>query len=197
VSVSRSPTAVNQNDLVDLLKGGVDGAAGRWAELGAGEGNFTLALAELLGPGAHIIAVDKDRHAMRELAARMGRTYPQTRLDVRVADFTKPLGLQDLDGIVMANSLHFVGDKRPVLQAIRAMLKPSGRLVLVEYGSDRGNPWVPHPISFETWRRLAEEAGLQGTALLHTVPSRYLGSIYSALSFSGGRGQGEGSRRPA
>ena len=171
---------MNQSDLVDLLTGAVEGD--RWADLGAGEGNFTLALAELLGPGAHITAVDKDRQALRVLADKAARLFPQTTVEVLAGDFTKPLELRDLDGIVMANSLHFVRDKGPVLQAVKQMLKPSGRLVLIEYGSDRGNPWVPHPMSFETWRRLADEAGLPGTVLLHTVPSRYLGSIYSALS---------------
>jgi ubiquinone/menaquinone biosynthesis C-methylase UbiE len=171
---------VNQADLLDLLRGGVDSPGGRWADLGAGEGAFTLALATLLGPDAHITAVDKDARALGAIGHG---------IETRVADFTRPLELRDLDGIVMANSLHFVRDKGPVLQAVKQMLKPSGRLVLIEYGSDRGNPWVPHPISFETWRRLADEAGLPGTVLLHTVPSRYLGSIYSALSLSpAGRG---------
>jgi len=112
----------------------------------------------------------------------MGRRFPQTSLEVQVADFTKPVALKDLDGIVMANSLHFVRHKRPVLQAVMAMLKASGRLILVEYGADRGNPWVPHPMSFATWSRTAEDAGFVGTVLMHTVPSRYFGSMYSAVS---------------
>ena len=69
-----------------------------------------------------------------------------------------------------------------VLKAVRAMIRPSGRLIVVEYGADRGNPWVPHPFSFGTWQRLSEEAGFVGTALLGAVPRRYLGSIYSAVS---------------
>jgi ubiquinone/menaquinone biosynthesis C-methylase UbiE len=173
---------VDERDLIELLAGGVKGAGSRWADLGAGEGAFTLALAQLLGPGAHITAVDKDGGALRRLTEQMGRRFPETGLEVKVTDFTKPLGLHGLDGIVMANSLHFVRDKRPVLNAVMAMLNPSGRLILVEYGSDRGNPWVPHPMSFPTWQRLAAEAGFLGTAQLHAVPSRYLGSIYSAVS---------------
>ena len=82
----------------------------------------------------------------------------------------------------MANSLHYVRDKAPVLKSVVSMLRPGGRLIVVEYEGDRGNPWVPHPFTFETWKRLASEAGLQGTELLSTVPSRYFGSMYSALS---------------
>ena len=167
---------MNHADLVGLLKGGISESGGQWADLGAGEGNFTLALGDLLGPGAHIIAVDRDRGALGVLASRMPN------VQVMTADFTKPIGLHDLDGVVMANSLHFVRDKKPVLEAVTRMLKPGGRLIVVEYSTDRGNPWVPHPFSFETWKWLADEAGLVGTALLGSVPSRYFGSMYSAVS---------------
>ena len=164
----------------------------RWADLGAGEGAFTLALAGLLGPGAHITAVDRDRRALERLAEDMARRFPETAVDVELADFTKPLAEHQLDGIVMANSLHFVRDKGPVLDAVRAILRPGGRLILVEYGTDRGNAWVPHPMSFRTWTRVAAEAGFtagvrapqarEGAVQLHTVPSRHFGAMYSALS---------------
>ena len=160
-------------DLVGLLRPGVDGAGGRWADLGAGEGAFTLALSELVGPTAHITAVDKDARALRGLNGRF---------EVKVADFTGRLDLHDLDGVVMANSLHFVREKGPVLIKVRGMLKPKGRLIVVEYGGDRGNPWVPYPFSYPRWEKMAAEAGFQETRLLATIPSRYFGSMYSALS---------------
>jgi hypothetical protein len=37
-------------------------------------------------------------------------------------------------------------------------------------------------LSFPTWSTLAAEAGLGETRRLASVPSRFLGSIYSALS---------------
>jgi SAM-dependent methyltransferase len=173
---------VNQADLVALLRDGITERGGRWADLGAGEGAFTFALAELLGPGAHITAVDRDARAVRGIAEEMGRRFPGVAVDVKVADFTRPLLLRDLDGVVMANSLHFLRDKQPVLESVRAMLRPGGRLIVVEYGTDHGNPWVPHPFSFERWERMAAQAGFVRTSLLRTIPSRHLGSMYSAVS---------------
>jgi ubiquinone/menaquinone biosynthesis C-methylase UbiE len=181
---SWSRRVVNHTDLIALLRDGVIAKGGRWADLGAGEGAFTLALADLLGPGAHISAVDRDKGSLRQLAEEMGRRFPQTALDVIAADFTRPLGLAGLDGVVMANSLHFVRDKRPVLTAVRSMLRPGGSLIVVEYGADRGNPWVPHPFSYPRWEQMAAEAGFERTRLIGTVPSRYLGSMYSALTFA-------------
>ena len=84
----------------------------------------------------------------------------------------------------MANSLHFVRDKTNVLEAVRKMLRAGGTLIVVEYGSDRGNPWVPHPFSYESWEKMAARAGFVKTRLLRTIPSRFLGSMYSAASES-------------
>jgi ubiquinone/menaquinone biosynthesis C-methylase UbiE len=175
---------VDQAELVGLLRGGVEAKGGNWADLGAGDGAFTMALAELLGPGAHITAVDRDASALRRLAAEVGRRLAATQVETLVADFRKTLPLAALDGVVMANSLHFLRDKSSVLASVNAMLRPGGRLIVVEYGSDRGNPWVPHPFTYARWEQMAAEAGFEQTRQLGAVPSRYLGSMYSAVTFA-------------
>jgi SAM-dependent methyltransferase len=174
--------AMDHADHVGLLRDGVAGAGSSWADLGSGGGAFTLALAELLGPGGRIVSVDRDAKALSGQARALDGRYPEVHLEPRAADFTRPLGLTQLDGIVMANSLHFVRDKLPVLALVRGYLRDGGRLILVEYDADRGNPWVPHPLSFGTWQQLAADAGFRETRRLASVPSRFLGSIYSAMS---------------
>jgi hypothetical protein len=82
----------------------------------------------------------------------------------------------------MANALHFVRDKGPVLRRIHGYLKEGGHLIVVEYDTDRGNRWVPFPFCYATWERLAQENGFTVTRRLHTVPSSFLGRIYSAVS---------------
>ncbi len=172
---------MDHDDHVTLLREGVDGRV--WAELGSGEGAFTLALADLLGPGASIHSIDKDGRALQAQERALRARFPRAALHTYAADFTRPLpALPELDGVVMANSLHFVRDKIPLLGRVGSLLRPGGHLVLVEYDADRGNIWVPHPISFATWQRLAPRAGFRDTRLLRIVPSRFLGRIYSALS---------------
>ncbi len=173
---------MDEADLVRLLRGGVEGAGPLWADLGSGDGAFTLALASLLGAGARIWSVDRDARRLDRQRARLAARFPFLPIEYRPADFTEPLGLPPLDGIVIANALHFVRRKAPVVECLREMLRPGGRLVLVEYNADSGNPWVPHPVSFPAWERLAAGAGLESTRLLERVPSRFLREIYSAVS---------------
>jgi ubiquinone/menaquinone biosynthesis C-methylase UbiE len=177
---------VNHADHVGLLRAGLDGVAPgeRWADVGAGSGAFTLALADVLGPGASIVAVDRDARALRANAHEMAARFPDVAFETRGADFQRPLDLTSLDGIVAANSLHFVPRERQVeiVRQLVAMIRPGGRLLVVEYDADRGNPWVPHPFSVATWQRMAAEAGLRETFEIGRVPSRFLGAIYSAAS---------------
>jgi len=175
---------MDHGDHVALIRTGVEGAGTRWLELGAGTGAFTLALADLVGGDADIVAIDRDPSALRSLEASVERRFPRASLRTVVADFTRPLAVEpaSFDGLLMANSLHFVRDKEPVLRAAIDTLRPDGRLLLVEYGSDRGNPWVPWPIGYQSWTELAARVGLRGTRMTGEVPSRFLGSIYAAVS---------------
>lgn len=173
---------MNHADHVNLLRQGVPAPGGVWADLGAGSGAFTLALAELVGPQAVIYAVDRERRALRQLAEAMQERFPQVTLHTLAADFTQPLPLPLLDGVVMANSLHFERRKQPVLRLVQGYLKPQGRLLLVEYNTDRGNVWVPHPLSYSTWQEMALRCGFVHTQLLATRPSSFLGEFYAAAS---------------
>ena len=55
----------------------------------------------------------------------MRARFPETKVQYLVADFGKRLDLPPLDGVVMANSLHFQRQKDPVLQLVRGYLKPA------------------------------------------------------------------------
>ena len=171
---------MNHTDHVNLIRGGV--VPGIWADFGSGGGAFTLALADLLGDEGAIYSIDRDTHALNEQRDAMRTHFPGSTVRYLTADFTKPVDLPPLDGIVMANSLHFVRQKEPVLRQIYGYLKPAGRLVMVEYNVDSGNMWVPHPFSFETWQTLAARNGFGDTRKIGARPSRNLREIYSALS---------------
>ena len=179
---------MDHRDHVSLLSGGITPGAGAqpavWADIGSGRGAFTLALAELLGPGGEIHSVDRDARALRDQQESLRVRFPETAAHFHAADFTRPLDLPALDGLVMANALHFIGDarKKSVVARLKDYLRPGGRFILVEYNVDHGNLWVPHPLSYPTWEVLAAHCGFSSTRLLAKTPSSFLHEFYAALS---------------
>jgi ubiquinone/menaquinone biosynthesis C-methylase UbiE len=171
-------------DHVALIRTGVDAGGPRWLELGAGRGAFTLALADLLGADGEIVAIDRSAGDLHYLQAAMAERFPATALRTVTGDFERPIALGEapFDGLLAANALHFVRDATAVIGRLRPLLRPAARVVVVEYDSDRGNPWVPHPFSFRTWQTKAARAGLVNTRLAGRVPSRFMGAIYAAVS---------------
>ena len=172
---------MEHRDHVRLLQPGTPARGGVWADFGSGRGAFTLALAELIGPGGQIHSIDKSRRALQQQENQMRKYFPQVSTTYHAADFTHSLKLPRLDGIVMANALHFIRYGRAqelVLKQIWTCLRPGGRLILGEYGTDRGNHWVPYPLSFNSWADLAVRCGFENPAFLADYPSRFLGQIY-------------------
>jgi ubiquinone/menaquinone biosynthesis C-methylase UbiE len=173
---------MDHSDHVGLLKAGIVGPGGVWADMGSGGGAFTLALADLIGPSGVIYSVDKDASALQRQEWSIQTRYPAVTMHYVAADYCGPLDLPPLDGIVMANTLHFHRKKEAVLWLIQGYLKLKGLFILIEYNTDRGNPWVPYPISFRKWKKLASRVGFADTWLLATRPSSFLGEIYAAAS---------------
>jgi ubiquinone/menaquinone biosynthesis C-methylase UbiE len=175
---------MEHSDHVSLLRPASLPQGGTWADFGAGTGAFTLALSELVGLSAEIYVIDRDRAALSKLEqAHRARFGTSQNIHPLRGDFNGTLSLPPLDGILMANSLHYYREKEKVLRHVRSFLKWSGRLLLVEYNVDSGNLWVPHPLSFDTFYALAPRAGFSEPNLLAKVPSRFLREFYSAIAY--------------
>jgi ubiquinone/menaquinone biosynthesis C-methylase UbiE len=165
---------------VNLIKKAITKKGGVWADFGSGDGAFTLALRDLAGADAQIYSIDKDKGRLQTQEREFERMFPNSKIQFVSTDFTKQLDLSPLDGIVMANSLHYVKEQQAFLKAIRKYLKPQGKLVLVEYFIDKGNYWVPYPLSYPSFAKVAKEAGYTKTELLERSPSTYWDEMYSA-----------------
>ena len=171
---------MNTADHVALIKGALQ-PGGTWADLGSGTGAFTLAMAELLGPDGMIYSVDADGRSLVVQEQELEARFPALRVELIRADFKDSLDISGLDGIVMANSLHFQRDACAVLIHVSGWLKQGGKIVVVEYDTETHSPWVPYPLPFSRLPAVTACAGLSAPRLLDSRPSRYHQKVYSAV----------------
>jgi ubiquinone/menaquinone biosynthesis C-methylase UbiE len=173
---------MTHKDHVALIKNGIDIPNGVWADLGSGTGAFTLALRDVSGENTKIFSVDRDVERLDQQRELFTEMFGSPDITYLYQDFTEELSLPQLDGIIMANSLHYIAEQQAFLLSLRKYLKPDGRLLLVEYNSAKGNQWVPYPVPFEKFSELAKQTGFQSPKLLATIPSEFLNEIYSAVA---------------
>ncbi|RPE05445.1 class I SAM-dependent methyltransferase [Chitinophaga lutea] len=158
-----------------LLPAGIEQTTPQqWADLGSGEYLFTHALATLLAPRSRIYAVDKI-------------AMPPEKGEVDIlpvkADFVADeLPLEALDGILMANSLHYVADKPAFLKKTAAFFRKQPLYIVVEYDTEVPVPvWVPYPVSYAKLEALAAKMGYNRVQRLGSYESLYGGTMYAAV----------------
>ena len=126
-----------------------------WVDLGCGDGLFTRALATLLPEKSTVYAIDK-------LNNLLNKNVPGRTIIFQKADFEKEeLVLPKLDGILMANSLHYVSNQKIFIEKLLSKLNTGNTsLVFIEYDMDTSNSWVPYPLSFVSLQKLIKSIGL-------------------------------------
>lgn len=168
-------------DHVRLIEQGiVKNGGGVWADFGSGDGAFTLALRDIAGSGVQIYSIDEQKGRLSVQKGQFELMFPQTKITYLDADFTGPLDLPPLDGLVVANAIHFFQDHVGMIRKLASYLKPGGSFIIVEYNADQGNQWVPYPFTYEQFKQFALEAGLKNPQLLSTIKSGMLDEIYAA-----------------
>jgi len=174
---------MDRAEMIELIRGGVPHTGGVWADLGAGTGNFTWALRELLGPPGTIYAIDRDGKAIRAQQEQLARGSPGAAIHPLQADFTQPMQLPRLDGALIANALHFISDQAAALRQVAHYLRPGGRVLVVEYDTAEPLRYVPYPVPFARFAGLAASAGLHGPALVGRRVSPSSGmAMYAAVA---------------
>jgi ubiquinone/menaquinone biosynthesis C-methylase UbiE len=115
------------------------------ADIGAGDGAYSSRLSAEVGGAGRVFAVDISPRALERLRARIERER-LTNIDVIPGTIDDPkLPSATLDAALIVNAYHEMTEHQSMLAKIRAALKPTGRLVIVE------------PIS-ESSRTLSREA---------------------------------------
>jgi ubiquinone/menaquinone biosynthesis C-methylase UbiE len=165
-------------EAIELIKAGVankvDDAI--WADLGCGSGTFTKALAALLGDRSKIFAVDKK---IQHFSAENEKAEIKF---VRLDFSQDQLPFFNLDGILMANALHYVHDKIHFLTGLKKHLKPNGQMIIIEYDTEKQNQWVPYPISYKKLVDIFSSLGLTNIKKIGERDSIYRsGKMYACM----------------
>jgi ubiquinone/menaquinone biosynthesis C-methylase UbiE len=152
----------------------------RWADLGCGDGTFTRALARLLPKESVIHAMDVDAAALR----RIPREHGGVSIVAHAGSFLAlPWPVDTLDGVLLANSLHYVSDQASFIRSCAPAMNSSGRLLIVEYDTGVANSWVPYPLNRDALRELLNDAGYRSVTFLGSRRSRYQrAGMYSAMA---------------
>lgn len=169
---------MTNHEVVELIGGGANGEhAQHWLDLGGGSGTFTEALATILPAHSKITGVDKNN---QHLPPQMGN-----RISIKFieADFeTEALALTGVEGIMMANSFHFVRDKESLIRRLEKHFSTGRRFLIVEYDTTSSNTWVPYPIDFKGLKSLFDRAGTYSISKLGERRSLYGSAmLYGAL----------------
>ena len=113
-----------------------------WADLGCGNGLFTKALALRLYKGSTVYAIDKSNQ--RSIASQVN----EVQIVFQQKDFSaEQLNIAGLNGILMANSLHYVQDKKGLICKLKKYMLPASCFLVIEYDTMNANRWIPFPIS--------------------------------------------------
>lgn len=168
---SQEATRETQQRVADIFRimGVAPGAV--IADVGAGQGFFTVRLAKAVGDTGRVYAVDISQQALRSLRTRLEEEgLRNVQVVEGVADDPK-LPENTLDAALIVNAYHEMTEHQAMLAHLRKALKPTGRLIIVEPISQsrrdgtRESQASRHEIAPEFVLRDAREAGFNVAAL--------------------------------
>ncbi len=146
------------------------------ADIGAGTGYFSRRLAKQVGPGGRVLAVDIQPEMLIILtnsAARLGLTNI-TAIQGTVMDPRLPPASLDL--VLMVDVYHEFEFPYEMMQHLCEALRPSGRIVLVEYrGEDPRVPIKPlHKMTEAQVRKEMTVQPLEWVENKHSLPWQHV-----------------------
>jgi ubiquinone/menaquinone biosynthesis C-methylase UbiE len=102
------------------------------ADVGAGEGFYSLRIARAVGPSGRVTAVDVSEKSLEKLRVRLKQDNI-TNVDLVVGAVDDPrLPANTFDAVLIYNAYHEMTTPEPILKAIFIALKPGGRLIMSE-----------------------------------------------------------------
>lgn len=125
-------------------------------DLGCGPGFFSIDMARMVGRSGRVIASDLQEGMLRKVKAKIERTELEERIALHKCEAHRIGLFEKVDFILLFYMVHEISDKEEFFREIRSILKPNGRVLMVE---------PPFHVSKSAFRRtvqIAETIGLAG-----------------------------------
>jgi ubiquinone/menaquinone biosynthesis C-methylase UbiE len=118
------------------------------ADIGAGEGYYTVRLAERVGADGRVLAQDISREALDRLGRRVERERLEN-ISIKFGDADNPqLPADSFDRIFMVHMYHEVTEPYAFLWNMWPALNAGGQIIVVETESRVGAHGMPHTLLF-------------------------------------------------
>lgn len=118
------------------------------ADIGAGEGYYTVRLAARVGPHGRVLAEDIDKGAIERLGLRVEKQRLEN-VAIKLGSPQDPrLPQGSFDRIFMVHMYHEVAEPYAFLWNLRPSLKPGGSVVVVEVDRPTGRHGTPPALLF-------------------------------------------------
>jgi len=135
------------------------------ADFGVGSGAYSLLAARKVGPDGRVYAIDVQKNLL-ERVKKEAEEQGLLNVEIIWGDIEKTNGSKLKDGsmnsVIATNILFQAEDKRRVVQEIGRVLKPGGRVLVVDWTDSFGGlgPQTDDIISEDVARAMFEESGL-------------------------------------
>ncbi|MDE2596152.1 MAG: methyltransferase domain-containing protein [Sphingomonadales bacterium] len=118
------------------------------ADIGAGEGYYTIRLAERVGAKGRVLAQDINPEAIRRLGVRVERERLDTVSIVTGAQDDPRLPVNSFDRVFMVHMYHEVSEPYAFLWRLRPSLKPGGKVIVVDVDRPTDLHGIPPALLF-------------------------------------------------
>lgn len=154
------------------------------ADFGAGTGHYARAAQGVVGHEGRVYAIDVQEDVLKYL--RLDALEHHKAIETIWGDIEKPGGthLRDyvLDAVILANTLFQVGNRTGLIAEIRRVLKPGGKLLVVDWTGSHGGmgPAPQHVVDEHSAEALFTGAGFHREKSFRAGPHHY-GILFTAL----------------
>ncbi len=154
------------------------------ADVGAGTGYFALPCAEAVGREGKVLAVDFQKEMLEKIRNKLSESgAPQNVVLVEGEVTRTTLPGDSCDLVFMANLWHELDDEGGVLSEVKRIIRPGGRLAILDWKADLVPPPGPpaaHRISQDNLRHVllwhgwsvkyAENVGMYSYLIIAVLP---------------------------